>query len=93
MCADDPSTTAKDGKYHGKFWFTVGGKIESGETIIQAAIRELYEETGLEHKDVEFGPVVWFGEVELVLSGVLTLILTGRYPNEPIAVDLARRPT
>ncbi|MFJ4655701.1 NUDIX domain-containing protein [Nocardia sp. NPDC088792] len=28
------------------FWFTIGGGIETGETLREAAIRELYEETG-----------------------------------------------
>lgn len=72
MCADDPKTTAKDGTYNGRFWFPLGGEIEPGESIMQAAIRELHEETGLQENDVEFGPLVWFGEFELVLSGTLT---------------------
>ena len=45
MYADDPKTTTPDGKYHGKFWFLVGGEIEEGESIEKATIRELHEET------------------------------------------------
>ncbi|MBF2715455.1 NUDIX domain-containing protein [Agrobacterium vitis] len=41
-------------------WTTTGGGIEPGETIIEAALREITEETGL--VDVRFGPVVWYGE-------------------------------
>lgn len=74
MCAEDPSTTTSEGKYHGKFWFTVGGEIEKGETLEEAAVRELYEETGLKRSDVTFGPLVWYGEFELVVSGRLSLL-------------------
>ena len=74
MHADDPMTTDKDGSYHGKFWFIIGGEIEPGETILAAARRELHEETGLDEKDVIFGPEVWHGEFKLILSGTLTLL-------------------
>ncbi|MBU0744230.1 MAG: NUDIX domain-containing protein [Gammaproteobacteria bacterium] len=74
MCADDPSTTTKDGIYHGKFWFTIGGEIEPEEEIMDAAIRELKEETGLNPEDVKFGPKVWHGEFELILCGKITLL-------------------
>jgi 8-oxo-dGTP pyrophosphatase MutT (NUDIX family) len=42
MSADDPLTTSIDGKSHGVFWFPIGGTIEKGETIKEAAIREVY---------------------------------------------------
>ena len=67
----DPKTTSKDGSYYGKFWVPIGGDIEEGESIMEAAIRELKEETGLDKKDVAFGPIVWFGEFEMVISGKL----------------------
>ncbi|GAA2628943.1 hypothetical protein GCM10010399_70800 [Dactylosporangium fulvum] len=30
-----------------QYWFTVGGGLEPGETLVEAAIRETFEETGL----------------------------------------------
>ncbi len=44
-------------------WFTVGGGVEPGESVIEAAAREIVEETGL--TDVSLGPVVWRGEQTL----------------------------
>jgi 8-oxo-dGTP pyrophosphatase MutT (NUDIX family) len=38
------------------------GAIERNETVQQAALRELWEETGLSDADVTIGPVVWYGE-------------------------------
>ncbi|NGX52285.1 MAG: hypothetical protein KR126chlam5_00581 [Candidatus Anoxychlamydiales bacterium] len=72
MCADDPKTTSADGKYFGKFWFAVGGEIEQNESIQETAYREVYEETSIKKDEIELGPIVWFGEFDLILNGTLT---------------------
>lgn len=72
MCADDPKTTAADGTYLGKFWFTVGGEIEKNESFEMTALREILEETGIKEEEIKLGPIVWFGEFDLILDGTLT---------------------
>jgi len=46
-----PSTPDEPGA-----WFTVGGGYEPGETLAQAALREIREETGIDQADL--GPVI-----------------------------------
>ena len=74
MCADDPKVTAIDGTYHGRFWFMIGGEIEPNESLQAAAIREIFEETGISQSEITLGPVVWFGSVDLMIKGILTTI-------------------
>lgn len=74
MCVDDKKTTSSDGTYSGPFWVLVGGGMDPGEDIKEAAFRELYEETGFKRDDVELGPVVWRSEVNMVLAGTPSYI-------------------
>jgi 8-oxo-dGTP pyrophosphatase MutT (NUDIX family) len=48
------------------FWYTVGGGAEDGESVMEAAAREIVEETGL--ADAVLGPTLWYDEA--VLSDV-----------------------
>jgi 8-oxo-dGTP pyrophosphatase MutT (NUDIX family) len=74
MYMDDPAITAIGGTNSGRFWTLVGGEIERDETIREAAVREVFEETGLTEADVELGPHVWYGELDLMLHGTPTHI-------------------
>lgn len=65
----DNKICSKDGKFNGKFWYMVGGGIEPGEDVLTAAKREVFEETGITSDKVTFGPIVWYGEVDLTVNG------------------------
>ncbi len=69
MCIEDPRTKSIGEKAGRRFWVTVGGRIDPGETLMAAALRELYEESGLIKDDVKFGPIVWRRELDLIIYG------------------------
>jgi 8-oxo-dGTP pyrophosphatase MutT (NUDIX family) len=48
-------------------WFPVGGGIDQGETVEEAAVREVKEETGLLISDL--GPVVMTRHVNFTFDG------------------------
>ncbi len=50
------------------WWFTVGGALDGDESVVQAAIRETFEETGLHVGDP--GPVVFTRSFSWVFEGV-----------------------
>lgn len=54
--ASDPKSPIKQ-----PFWVTIGGKIEEGEDLVTAAVREAFEET--EHKNIIIGPSLWYGSI------------------------------
>ncbi|HEX2322168.1 MAG TPA: NUDIX domain-containing protein [Streptosporangiaceae bacterium] len=51
------------------YWFTIGGGAESGESLAQAAARELFEETGISADAAELGEPVWHEVSEFSFDG------------------------
>jgi 8-oxo-dGTP pyrophosphatase MutT (NUDIX family) len=51
------------------YWFTVGGGAEPGESLAQAAARELAEETGIMATAADLGEPVWHEVTEFGFDG------------------------
>ncbi len=51
------------------YWFTVGGGAEHGETLAQAAARELAEETGIQATTADLGSPVWHETTDFSYEG------------------------
>ena len=70
-----------------RFWATVGGGVEPGEDLFQAAAREVFEETGM--TGLPLGPVVWVHDHVLELGrGPVRLresYLMARTPSETLS--------
>ncbi|WP_433826928.1 NUDIX hydrolase [Actinoplanes sp. CA-015351] len=57
---------ARPGK---RWWFTPGGGLEPGETVAEAAARELFEETGLRVRPGDLDGPVWHEVAEFEYDG------------------------
>ncbi len=51
------------------YWFTIGGGAEPGESLAQAAARELLEETGISARADELGQPVWHEVTDFSYDG------------------------
>jgi 8-oxo-dGTP pyrophosphatase MutT (NUDIX family) len=51
------------------YWFTVGGGAQAGETLAEAAARELREETGICAEADELGEPVWHEVTDFSFDG------------------------
>lgn len=75
------------------FWFTVGGGVEPGESLREAAVREVYEETGLTADPAALRGPIWRRVAVFPFNGDLVrseeLFFALRVPRfEPQATDL-----
>lgn len=58
FCGSDPAIPDGSAGQAPRWWFTVGGATQRGETLAETAVRELEEETGLRVDPADmFGPV------------------------------------
>jgi 8-oxo-dGTP pyrophosphatase MutT (NUDIX family) len=53
----DPASARNMSLRSPDFWLLVGGGVQPGETYEQAAVREVFEETGI--TEVVLGPCIW----------------------------------
>lgn len=80
------SKSMPDGKPKPKGWGLPGGGMRAGETPLQAIIRELKEETGLE---AEIGPEPIFSETRLNHQTII--VFDGKNPRgtlQPLDADI-----
>lgn len=54
---------------HHRYWMTVGGGLEDGEAVTDAAVRELAEETGLRLTPPDLGEPVFHDVTEFPFDG------------------------
>ncbi|OBJ09814.1 exopolyphosphatase [Mycobacterium sp. 1165196.3] len=68
LCGSDPALAERHAP---KWWFTVGGEVQQGERLAEAAARELAEETGLRVAPAEMIGPVWRRDEVFEFNGSL----------------------
>ncbi|MDT5283136.1 MAG: hypothetical protein QOJ20_4331 [Mycobacterium sp.] len=69
FCGSDPALPDGSDGPAPLWWFTVGGAAQAGETLPQAAVRELAEETGLRVDPAELIGPVWRRDAVIDFNG------------------------
>ena len=72
----------------GGAWFTVGGGVREGESLAEAARREVLEETGI--TTIDLGPVVWLREAAYELRGEPVLFRESYFVARCAAIEPVR---
>jgi 8-oxo-dGTP pyrophosphatase MutT (NUDIX family) len=66
FCGSDPGAESGSAP---RWWFTVGGAVEPGEALVDAAVREIAEETGLRVSPADLIGPVWRREAVFEFDG------------------------
>jgi 8-oxo-dGTP pyrophosphatase MutT (NUDIX family) len=69
FCGSDPARPDRADAPTPRWWFTVGGAAQPGETLAEAAVRELAEETGLHVRHADMIGPVWRRDAVIDFNG------------------------
>jgi 8-oxo-dGTP pyrophosphatase MutT (NUDIX family) len=71
FCGSDPANEDGSENPAPRWWFTVGGAAQQGETLPDAAVRELEEETGLRVEPADMIGPVWRRDAVIDFNGAV----------------------
>ena len=66
LCGSDPASGVEPAP---RWWFTIGGAVQVGETLAQAAAREVEEETGLRVSPADLVGPIWRRDAVIEFNG------------------------